>query len=172
MDLNPYHKTEIVFFFIFPTLSLLNAQFTVDAQNTEWINKKLALLQYSSCIMLLLLLFNCQVVSESLQPHWLDLQAPLSMGFPRQEYWSGLTFYSPGGFSSLEIKLASPALQTDSLPLNHQGSPPLLYWLSNVKFDYRSKGNISFIALPGSSLQPFLLYLLISRPGLCGWRYA
>ena len=43
-------------------------------------------------------------------------QAPLSMGFPRQEYWSGLPFPSPGDFPDLGIKRWSPALQADSLP--------------------------------------------------------
>ena len=43
-------------------------------------------------------------------------QAPLSMGFPRQEYWSGLPFPSPGDFPDLGIKPRSPALQADSLP--------------------------------------------------------
>ena len=53
-------------------------------------------------------------------------QAPLSMGFPRQEYWSKLLFPSPGDFPDPGIKLASsvsPALQVDSLSLSHLGSP-------------------------------------------------
>ena len=37
-------------------------------------------------------------------------QAPLSMGFPRQEYWIGLPFPSPGDLSDLGIKLESSAL--------------------------------------------------------------
>ena len=37
-------------------------------------------------------------------------QAPLSMGFPRQEYWWGLPFPCPGGLPNLEIESASPAL--------------------------------------------------------------
>ena len=37
-------------------------------------------------------------------------QAPLSMGFPRQEYWSGVPFPSPGDLPDPEIKPASPAL--------------------------------------------------------------
>ena len=37
-------------------------------------------------------------------------QAPLSMGFPRQEYWSGLPFPSPGDLPDSGIKPASPAL--------------------------------------------------------------
>ena len=43
-------------------------------------------------------------------------QAPLSMEFSRQEYWSGLPFPSPGDLPNLGIELRSPALQADSLP--------------------------------------------------------
>ena len=43
-------------------------------------------------------------------------QAPLSMGFPRQEYGSGLPFPSPGDLSEPGTELRSPALQADSLP--------------------------------------------------------
>ena len=49
-------------------------------------------------------------------------QSPLSMRFPRQEYWSELPFPSPGNLPDLGIKPASPALQADSLLLSHQGS--------------------------------------------------
>ena len=42
-------------------------------------------------------------------------QAPLSMGFSRQEYWKGLLFPSPGDLPDPEIDLKSPALQADSL---------------------------------------------------------
>ena len=42
-------------------------------------------------------------------------QAPLSMGFSRQEYWNGLPFPSPGDLLNPEIKTGSPALQPDSL---------------------------------------------------------
>ena len=51
------------------------------------------------------------------------LQAPLSMGFPRQEYRSGLSFHSPGHLPHPGVEPASPALQVDSLLLSHQGSP-------------------------------------------------
>ena len=37
-------------------------------------------------------------------------QAPLSMGFPRQEYWSGLSFPSPGDLPDPGIESTSPAL--------------------------------------------------------------
>ena len=49
-------------------------------------------------------------LSDSLQPHGLYCQVPLSMEFPRQEYWSGLPFLSPGDLPHPEIKLISPAL--------------------------------------------------------------
>ena len=52
--------------------------------------------------------------------------APLSMGFSRQEYWSGLPCPPPGDLLKPGIQLtspAAPALQVDSLPLSHQGSP-------------------------------------------------
>ena len=41
-------------------------------------------------------------------------QAPLSMGFSRQDYWSGLPFPFPGDLPDPGIKLQSPALQADS----------------------------------------------------------
>ena len=50
------------------------------------------------------------------------LQAPLSMGFPRQDYWSGLPFPPPGDLPHPGIKPASPALQADSMQLSHQGT--------------------------------------------------
>ena len=43
-------------------------------------------------------------------------KAPLSMGFPRQEYWNGLLFPPRGDVPDLGIKPESPALQADSLP--------------------------------------------------------
>ena len=43
-------------------------------------------------------------------PGTIDLQAPLSMGFPRQEYWKGLPFSSPGDLPSPGTKPESPAL--------------------------------------------------------------
>ena len=42
-------------------------------------------------------------------------QAPLSMGFSRQEYWRGLPFPSPGDLPDSGIEPGFPALQEDSL---------------------------------------------------------
>ena len=50
-------------------------------------------------------------------------QAPLSMGFSRQEYWSGLSFPSPGDLPDPGMEPGSPALQADSLPAEPQGKP-------------------------------------------------
>ena len=54
-------------------------------------------------------------------------QAPLSMGFSRQEYWSGLPFPSPGDFPDPEIKPESLALAGEFLI----AEPPGGQW--NVK---------------------------------------
>ena len=68
---------------------------------------------------------GCCVMSNSSEIPWIvSHQAHLSMGFPRQEYWSGLPFPSPGDLPDL-IELKSPALQADSLLLSSQGSPPV-----------------------------------------------
>ena len=71
----------------------------------------------------LLLLFSRSLSSDSATPRTVTRQAPLSMRFPRQEYWSGLPFPSPGDLSNPGTQPASPALQADSLPLSHLGSP-------------------------------------------------
>ena len=50
-------------------------------------------------------------------------QLPLSMGFSRQECWSGLPFPSPGDFPDPGIKPGSPAQKAHSLPYEPQGKP-------------------------------------------------
>ena len=54
----------------------------------------------------------CSVISDSLRPQTVARQAPLSVGFSRQEYWNGLPFPSPGDFTKPESNahLLSPAL--------------------------------------------------------------
>ena len=71
-------------------------------------------------------------------------QAPLSMGFSRQEYWSGLLCPPPGHLPDVGIEHAAPAppkLQADSLPLSHQGSPnscPMLFLTTLLAFQLLS----------------------------------
>ena len=48
-------------------------------------------------------------------------QAPLSIGFPRQAYWSGLPFPSPSDIPNPEIESMSPAFETNSLPIEPLG---------------------------------------------------
>ena len=56
-------------------------------------------------------------------PWTVACQAPPSMGFSRQEYWSGLPFPSPGDLPDPGIEPGSPALQADSLPTELRGKP-------------------------------------------------
>ena len=72
-------------------------------------------------------------------------QASLSMGFSRQEYWSGLLFPSPGDLPDPGIKPRSPRLQADTLPSELPGKP-------NTKNHF----NHIFKKGPGSN-SPFLL---------------
>ena len=57
-------------------------------------------------------------------------QAPLSMEFSKQEYWSGLPFPSPGDLTHPGIEPGSPALQADSLTSEPPGKPTHL--LGNI----------------------------------------
>ena len=55
---------------------------------------------------------------------YIACQAPLSVGFSRQEYWNGLLFPAPGDLLEAGIKPASPvspAVQADSLPAELSG---------------------------------------------------
>ena len=54
-------------------------------------------------------------------PWTVACQGPLSMGFSRQEYWSGMSFPSPQDLSHPEVRPWSPALQADSLLTELQG---------------------------------------------------
>ena len=51
-------------------------------------------------------------------------QAPLSMGFPRQEYWSGLPFLAPGDLPDPGTEPASPALADRFFATVPHGKPP------------------------------------------------
>ena len=63
---------------------------------------------------------NC--VQLFVTPWTVAHQAPLSMEFFRQEYWSGLPFPSPGDLPNPGIEPGSPALQTDALPPEPPGN--------------------------------------------------
>ena len=83
-------------------------------------------------------------MSDSLQPLWtVACQAPLTMGFSRQEYWSRLPCPPPEDLPDPGIKPTSsvaPALQADSLPLTHLGSPKDLLYTN-----YQKNANQNYI---------------------------
>ena len=69
-----------------------------------------------------LLLFSREVVSDCFATLWtMTCQAPLSMEFPKKEYWSGLLLSSPGD-------------QMDSLLLSPKGSPTHMILMSNKHY--------------------------------------
>ena len=73
-------------------------------------------------------------------------QAPLSMGFSRQECWRALPFSSPGDLSHPETEPVSPvfpALQADSLPTEPQGKP--LCEVDTETIDRRKIDKLDFI---------------------------
>ena len=65
----------------------------------------------------------CSVISDSLPPHVMAQQAPLFMGFPRQEYWEGLPFPSLGDLPHPWMEPRSPALLADALLSEPPGKP-------------------------------------------------
>ena len=67
--------------------------------------------------------------STLVTPRTVALQVSVSMGFPRQEYWRGLPFPSPGDLSDPGIESRSPALQADST-----------YWATNLVFTLLQNG--------------------------------
>ena len=98
-----------------------------------------------------MLLFSC--VSRFATLWTAALQAPLSMGFSRQEYWSRLPFPFPDDLLNPGIECPSPkspALQVDSLPLSHWGSLTCGYMVLDIKKKIRVsfQNQKDFILLP------------------------
>ena len=62
-------------------------------------------------------------MSDSANPWTEAYKAPQFMEFPRQEYWSGLLFPSPGDLPDTGVKPWSLALQADALPSEPPGKP-------------------------------------------------
>ena len=60
---------------------------------------------------------------SSATPWTVACQSPLSMGFPRQEYWSGLPFSFPGDLPDPVFKPASPALASRFFITERPGKP-------------------------------------------------
>ena len=78
---------------------------------------------------------NHSVVSDSATPWATALQAPLSMEFSRQEYWSGLPFPTPGILPDPGIErtsLVSPALAGRLFTVASPGKPPTVKWDNKI----------------------------------------
>ena len=69
------------------------------------------------------------VVYDSATPWTVACQAAPSVGFPRQEHWSGLPFPSPGDLPDPGIEPISPALQADSLLSEPPGKPEVTFYI-------------------------------------------
>ena len=71
-------------------------------------------------------------------PPWtVAYQAPPSMGFSRQEYWSGLPFPSLGDLPNPGIELRSPALSADALPSEPPGKSRSLTKAGSLTLHYK-----------------------------------
>ena len=70
--------------------------------------------------------WSCSVMSDSATPWTVAYQAPPSMRFSRQEYWSGLPFPSPGDLPNSGIEPGSPAFQADALNTEPPGKPSVI----------------------------------------------
>ena len=79
---------------------------------------------YSCCACMHAHVLSCVPLFET--PWAIAYQAPLSMGFSRQAYWSGMPFPSPGHFPDPGIEPGSPALAGESLPVSCQGGPQIV----------------------------------------------
>ena len=63
------------------------------------------------------------------KPWTIACQAPLSMEFSRQKYWSELLFPSQRDLPNPGVKSGSPALQVDCLQLSHQGMDSIQFYV-------------------------------------------
>ena len=100
-------------------------------------------------------------------PGTIALKAPLSTGFPRQEYWSGLPFPSPGYLPDPGIKPRSLALQADALPSELPGKPQINLGSDQLHLWYSmSQSIIMHVCIYGSFIYLFILYGSFKRQNL------
>ena len=84
-------------------------------------------------------------MSDSATPCTVARQAPPSMGFSRQEYWSGLPFPSPGDLPDPGIEPGSPAFQADTLtsePIVRINPALVVQWLALGAFTAMAPGSV------------------------------
>ena len=102
-------------------------------------------------VFFLLLLFSHSVVPSSFTAPWtVGHQAPLSMEFSRQKYWSRQPLPSPGDFPNPGTKPRFPALQADSLPSEPSMMPSILpkthYYSHDSKYEESRVSSLIFCA--------------------------
>ena len=77
----------------------------------------------SVCVCVCARVLVIQLCPTLVTPWTVAHQDPLSLGFHRQAYWSGVSFPSPGDLPDSRSEPRSPALQADSLPSEPPGKP-------------------------------------------------
>ena len=125
-------------YFLSPTLSLSSLSFslsplciTIISQNRLEFCQHVILFYLQVCLLVTFLfllppshkLVSGSIVSSSYDPRDFRPPVTLSVGFPRQENWSGLLFLSPGDLSDPRIKPESPALAGRFFTTEPPGNP-------------------------------------------------
>ena len=90
---------------------------------------------------MLLLQLSSSVISDSVTPWTVAHEAPLSTGFPRQEYWSGLPFPSPRDLPNPGVQTKYPALAGGFFTTEPSGK--LQY-----AFTYHQNNTLGFVCSP------------------------
>ena len=130
-------------------------------------SQQIFVILFSKCYVYVLCSVD-SVVYDSVTLWTIAHQAPVSMEFSRQEYWSGLPCTPPGDPLDPGIKSSSSALQVDSLLLSHLGNPKSV--MSPVQILSLSPGVtsplftywdfVSFLAAPANVISPISSFFL------------
>ena len=131
----------------------MTEQLTLSLSLTQHLPLYLHSVTWDICLSCVLSHFSCVCLFAT--PGTVTCQAPLSMGFSRQEYWSGLPCPPPGGLPYPGIKPTSLSFlhwQGGSLPLDPPGKP---WWL--LKIRQKKKKKIW-------SLKALFIWLLLISP--------
>ena len=94
-------------------------------------------------------------------PWTLEYQAPPSMEFSSQDYWSGLSFPSPGNLPDSWIKSGSPALQADALPSEPPGK--LIYYKATVN------KAVCYLCKNWQNRLTYIQWLIYDKSGITEW---
>ena len=116
-------------------------------------------------------------MSDSLQPHRLYVihQAPLSMGFPRQEHWSGLPFPLPGDLPDPGIRPTSPVVASGFSTTEPPGKRQLgtykdpYHYQQNEQKNHESEFSLWAGYFPTAPLDPFPLFSALWVGDTGGW---